>query len=151
MKHLMKVYDLAPYPRKLFVVAGCDPSYIKRSFLKEDATDYDLNLPFSDEEISKDLVDACTVMVKESATGRLGYLIYIPSLPVTPTVIVHECGHAIVDLFGNMGIPIENQLDEPFCYSLGYAFERVSETVAEARKKLRPASKRTARLLNGQS
>lgn len=102
------------YPRRMWVVKGCNEEFIKDKFTER-----------LGEEIVFENLDgnesACTVLprVKLKENGKYGHLVYIQSR-LSVGDIAHEAVHVATELFSEIGSFHTADNQEPFAYLVGW-------------------------------
>lgn len=59
---------------------------------------------------------------------KRGAILWLPEEPKTPkqiAVLAHEVSHAVIDMHASRGINLDNENDEPFCYSIQFGIETI--------------------------
>lgn len=79
-----------------------------------------------------------TALIKDSAGGCFSlngnhYLVFEID-EIDPGIIAHECKHFVNHLFDERGIYLDTTNDEPECYLLGWAVEKVHDAIEKLLK-----------------
>lgn len=70
------------------------------------------------------------------STDKVGGIIWLPRTPRSAHALgtlVHEVGHAVIDLMGCVGVGVNKRNQEPFCYAIGHAVEVLLQELRRTR------------------
>lgn len=119
----LKVHEFHPqiYPRRLWVIKGGLPGDIKDMFSQRDGKEIDFEV---------DDCDAVTYSVMLKENKKYGELIWYPEEGKIDTEkISHECVHAAMDIFGDIGAEVDIENQEPFAYLAGWIADCIDQVV----------------------
>lgn len=123
---LVYEYDPKIYPRKLFVMKGCEIKDIKERFSMRDDEEIET-------EIEKGSEPALRVfpMVKIKDTGAYGELVVVFVEPeyVSCGMISHEAFHVAMDILGELGVMFHADNQEPIAYMVEWAAECIHDVI----------------------
>ena len=116
-KTIIHEFDPCVYPRLLWVVKGGTLEGIKET------------LEITALEDEEDSCGAVTLPVRRKSDNRLGYCIWFPksSDMRRGDWIAHECTHAALCIFDDVGARVSYEDQEPLAYLVGWVFECVDE------------------------
>lgn len=116
-------FDPLIYPRKIWILKGCNEKFIKENFTERLGEE----IIFENRDGNE---SACTVYpnVKLKQNSKYGYLVYIQShLPVGS--IAHEATHVATELFNEIGAIHTPDNQEPFAYLVGWITDCIYQVV----------------------
>ena len=112
-KGIIEQYDLVIYPIEFVVVIGDMEEEVNK--LYESAEE-----GYEGAYIAKPVNTGATYKVKEKETGVHCLMVWIKEKEQFVTsVVAHECGHAVLELWSAIGSEVSLTNQEPFCYTLG--------------------------------
>jgi hypothetical protein len=114
-------FDPVIYPRKLWIVKGCEKKFINDRFVERLGEEIAL---YDDERNEADCTVICDVILKE--TEECGYLVYIQS-DLSIGQIAHEAVHVAVGLFKDIGAYLDPDNQEPFAYLVGWIADCINQ------------------------
>lgn len=122
---MIKEFQLAPYPRKLFVAINETMSEIRKQFTLDETI-----VDTSDKEL---LDGAACITFTVSKDDFAGYLVYILE-NTNNSYLVHEAVHVVLNLYSEIDA---NGLDdqEPFAYMVEDVFKKILEVYEEQTSK----------------
>lgn len=114
---MIRELDLKIYPTKLWLAKYSDRKKIKSRFIDCNEDELDLSVCDSAEGITFNVIER---NIKKGEKGRdFGPLIAL-SKDISEGNIAHEAAHAAVIICDELGIKIDINNDEPFCYLIGF-------------------------------
>ena len=120
---MIKKYNMAIYPRDIFVSVGYDKEELRSSFVDSD----DKALSFEDCDI--DMIDGLTCsIVQDVESKNYGVLVIIKD-PEDISVLVHESVHAANAICEQLGLNPDTGNDECYCYLVQFIFKCINEAV----------------------
>ena len=132
--HIVYVYDLTPYPRKLWVVIGEDYEFIKSKFTwMEQGDDF---VGFPPKDLWSNGASGCTFgKIMEKSTLDYGILVWIIGKP-TGSIIAHESFHVTSTLFEEAGVEYDAENQEVFAYQIGQVYDYINNAIMKNKKNI---------------
>lgn len=111
------------YPRRIWVVKGCNKKIIKDKFSERDGEE----IVLKNEEGYE---SACTVFpyVKLKENGKYGYLVCIQSR-LSAGDVAHESVHVATEIFREIGAIHTPDNQEPFAYLVGWIADCIQQVI----------------------
>ena len=112
-KGIIKQFDLVIYPIDYVVVIGEMENEVNKNY-------YPYEEEYKNAHIAPPSKTGATYRVRERATDIPCVMIWIKEKEnCTSSIIAHECGHAILELWSYIHSEVSLTNQEPFCYTLG--------------------------------
>lgn len=120
---MIKVVDLVPYPRKLFLVKKESRDKVEERFTINNSLFSEIDNP------NNTMITFSTVVEKD--TKDLGFLVYFGNTKVSYRTFCHEAVHVAIDLFRDIREDVTYECQEPFAYLVEYIFECIRKFYKE--------------------
>ena len=122
---MSKIYTFNPqiYPRKLFLII--DGKY---------NPDDDFCFPDSSPIGIDNYIALTFPSIKKSDSGELGVLIVLKNKQTKQSDIAHECVHAAMSIFNDLGINIDTDNQEAFAYMVGWCVKSINSVLKGRRQ-----------------
>lgn len=112
-KGIIQQFGLVVYPVDFVVVIGDMEKEVNELYEPYEEE-------FKDAHIAPPSKTGTTYRVKERSTGIPCILIWIGKKEeFTSSIVAHECGHAVLEIWLYIGSEVSLSNQEPFCYLLG--------------------------------
>lgn len=114
---MIKVIDITPYPRQLFLVKDEQPEKVYKRFGRSDGT-FDI----------AGIENAYLVVwdyIYDKTNNKAGYLVYFYTDNPVDKYLVHEASHVTLDLFRDIQDDISFTCQEPFAYLIEFIFNEL--------------------------
>lgn len=121
---MIKIVNITPYPRQMFLVKDEAIEGIYKRFSRTDNRTYNL----------EDINGRCGAVfnqIIDNNTNKLGFLVYFPRTDVPDKTLVHEMIHVLLDTFEEIDEQISYDCQEPIAYLAEYIFNELQIFIKE--------------------